>query len=506
MADLFLSYAKADQQRAAKVAEYLEACGWDVFWDAKIRARDDWRQKLETELASAACVTVLWSRHSINSSWVKDEADIASRRGVCLSVMIESITPPLGFGTHQAINLANWYGGSHPKLVELRDAASEVIGRPPLVEDPRVPGRSGWRNPRLQGVAALIVVGALAWPLNKWLSPDPWVNQEIVLDASIGMGEEFADGASRLDAAQEALGRLLLHPDDNLALRSFGAPCFEDAASELLVPFGTSRRERIEAAATSLRPHEQPTLAAAVISALSDVAEFETSRRIVVLAGHADGCVENDIAEIKNHLTALEEKGRSVDYEFRLVAMKPSTADSRRMRAIANALAGDFYTVVNVEELERVLRHVLIFEPSMAHVDALWEIVSGVAQLQNRLVGHLNSRHYDEAEEVLASGLAAHARQEQPFSRLAARRVAPDFERFYSLAAENRTLQIQAFDAAHDWIEAGHQGADVPTVNARIAVWNEAIRAYNANHREMQELTTTMAEEARNRAVTGAEL
>jgi len=67
MADIFLSYARADQERAKQIAEALEARGWSVWWDVSIVAGDRFRSKIAEQLHSAHCVVVLWSRQSIES-------------------------------------------------------------------------------------------------------------------------------------------------------------------------------------------------------------------------------------------------------------------------------------------------------------------------------------------------------------------------------------------------------------------------------------------------------
>ena len=75
MADIFLSYAREDRDRAGIIARLLESGGWRVFWDANIKAKAEWRSVLESELASARAVIVLWSRASVASSWVTEEAE-----------------------------------------------------------------------------------------------------------------------------------------------------------------------------------------------------------------------------------------------------------------------------------------------------------------------------------------------------------------------------------------------------------------------------------------------
>jgi hypothetical protein len=70
--------------------------------------RKRWRETIGRELSEARCVIVLWSKTSIDSSWVQEEADDARRRGVLVPVLIDKVIPPIGFRSVQAADLADW--------------------------------------------------------------------------------------------------------------------------------------------------------------------------------------------------------------------------------------------------------------------------------------------------------------------------------------------------------------------------------------------------------------
>src|SRR5262249_28959 len=110
MSDVFISYAREDQVPAQMVAEALEREGWSIFWDRTIPIGKTWRQTIGQELDDARCVIVLWSKISIESAWVQDEADEAKQRGVLVPILIENVQPPMGFRGVQAAHLENWDG------------------------------------------------------------------------------------------------------------------------------------------------------------------------------------------------------------------------------------------------------------------------------------------------------------------------------------------------------------------------------------------------------------
>jgi hypothetical protein len=74
MADIFISYAKADRALVETLAAMLEAEGWTVWFDRSLKAGDDFRDEIMRELAAARAVIAVWTETSIRSDWVRSEA------------------------------------------------------------------------------------------------------------------------------------------------------------------------------------------------------------------------------------------------------------------------------------------------------------------------------------------------------------------------------------------------------------------------------------------------
>jgi uncharacterized membrane protein YhaH (DUF805 family) len=110
MADIFLSYAREDRDRAAAIAAALEQAGYKSFWDVEIPPGSSWADFLEEKLASSKAAIVLWSKTSTASQWVREEARLARDRGKLIPVIIDGSSPPFGFGEIQAANLSHWQG------------------------------------------------------------------------------------------------------------------------------------------------------------------------------------------------------------------------------------------------------------------------------------------------------------------------------------------------------------------------------------------------------------
>ena len=132
MASIFLSYAHEDKTRAQSLAKALEAEGWSIFWDRTIPTGSTWRDYIGKALHNAKCVVVAWSRASIESDWVHEEADEGRERKILVPVLLEHVKPPLGFRSIQAETLVDWDG--NPSADEFRKLVSDIeqlLGPPP---------------------------------------------------------------------------------------------------------------------------------------------------------------------------------------------------------------------------------------------------------------------------------------------------------------------------------------------------------------------------------------
>ena len=165
MADIFISYANEDRERAGRIASALESCGWSVWWDRKIVVGQAFDKAIELELETAKCVIVLWSQKSIDSEWVKNEAAAGAERGVLVPALIDRVKLPIEFRRRQTADLAGWEGntsqegfqalctGIAAKVTPGKVAASHL---PP---DPVVSGsrqRSRWKWASVPAIAVLL--------------------------------------------------------------------------------------------------------------------------------------------------------------------------------------------------------------------------------------------------------------------------------------------------------------------------------------------------------------
>lgn len=171
MASVFLSYDHDDAGRAAPIASALEKAGHSVWWDRHISGGAEYNDEIEAAVEKADAVVVLWSKRSVRSAWVRDEAAEGRERGKLVPVLIDAIKPPMGFRQFQTIDLSrSGRSLSAAPLQQLLDSIDRIGGDsrtspPASVSGPS--GRFGWPSRRtgvVAGVLALIAIAAvLVW-------------------------------------------------------------------------------------------------------------------------------------------------------------------------------------------------------------------------------------------------------------------------------------------------------------------------------------------------------
>jgi hypothetical protein len=66
VADIFLGYGGPNRDFARWSVNWLEKCGWSVFWDGELHSGQPFDTRIENELDQAGCVVVVWTRDSVN--------------------------------------------------------------------------------------------------------------------------------------------------------------------------------------------------------------------------------------------------------------------------------------------------------------------------------------------------------------------------------------------------------------------------------------------------------
>jgi TolB-like protein/Flp pilus assembly protein TadD len=167
----FLSYARADQAQATKLAKALEESGLDVWWDTLIEGGAAFAKSIEAALESCDAVVVVWSRTSVASDWVLDEAAKGRDLRKLVPVSLDGTLPPLGFRQYHSIDLSRWQGNSADAEIAgvvrgIAAAASQAVDRSPTTAGAQVLAHAFTRRGVLVAAAGTALAGAagfVAW-------------------------------------------------------------------------------------------------------------------------------------------------------------------------------------------------------------------------------------------------------------------------------------------------------------------------------------------------------
>lgn len=216
-AQVFISNANADRHIARRIADLIEAQGYVVWWERNLGAPDS---GAAYAAATAPCLVAIWSRASLSSRWVLEEAEAAATRGALLEVMIDPIVSPLEKPTREPVSLAHWSGEADDSpawktlMARVRSLAGGPQGRPVSRVPLMVASGVG------VAVAAVLtaVVTAPAPQMQEAAAPEPLAKIEPAPRGAGGPAARLAsEPESALPTFQEPVFTPLLTPSEPLA-------------------------------------------------------------------------------------------------------------------------------------------------------------------------------------------------------------------------------------------------------------------------------------------------
>jgi tetratricopeptide (TPR) repeat protein len=121
----YVSYSRLDRDRVGQLVSALESSGCSVWWDREVPSGQRWDEVLRQQLEQARYVLVVWTRNSVESEFVRDEATEALHRNILIPVLMDDVRIPLLFSRIQAALLVDWNGQTtHPEFQRLLQAIS----------------------------------------------------------------------------------------------------------------------------------------------------------------------------------------------------------------------------------------------------------------------------------------------------------------------------------------------------------------------------------------------
>ena len=161
---VFVSYASADRARVQPIIAALEEAGFSVWWDGLIGGGEQFARSIEVPLERALAVVVAWSKNSLGSYWVHDEAARGRDRSRLVPLSLDGSEPPLGFRQFQTIAVGKPRRGGHDAGLDAMLRAVAVLHDQPMPARREAP-REGIDRRTLIGGAGLIAAAAAggAW-------------------------------------------------------------------------------------------------------------------------------------------------------------------------------------------------------------------------------------------------------------------------------------------------------------------------------------------------------
>ena len=297
MASVFLSYDREDAGKARSIATALEKVGHSVWWDMHVRGGTQFAKAIEQALREADAVVVLWSKKSVESAWVRDEAAAGRDTGKLIPVRLDAVEPPLGFRQYQTIDLSRWKGNRRVDVFEeLTRAISGMDSHRSAVPPPALHARTAgrWAVSWLALAVTVVALAAGIWlimrpngsrlvpvvtvasadnsPFSQQLARDLFVklgrlqaidtNPIELVDQDAGRSPDFMFKIGGIPDARQTNATITLTGKDRALLWSKDFETPADRIGDLKQQVGLSAARVLECAtqATSYRKLDQPTL------------------------------------------------------------------------------------------------------------------------------------------------------------------------------------------------------------------------------------------------------
>lgn len=129
MSQIFISYSSKDRTKVKSLARLLEKEKHKVWWDKDIPPGARFDRAISKALDASNCIIVLWTKNSVESDWVLEEAYEGMERDILLPLMIDGTRPPFGYRRIQAIKM-DGFGASSAGVKKLLAALEQYKPKP----------------------------------------------------------------------------------------------------------------------------------------------------------------------------------------------------------------------------------------------------------------------------------------------------------------------------------------------------------------------------------------
>ena len=133
--DVFISYSRADRPLVEPVLARLRDLAISYWIDDQLAPGEPFDRRIDLQVNSCRAHIVAWSPRSVESDWVRSEADKGRHRGTLVPILLEPCSIPMPFGQFHATSLSHWSGEhSDAPWRAVLDVLAQKLGRPGLPE------------------------------------------------------------------------------------------------------------------------------------------------------------------------------------------------------------------------------------------------------------------------------------------------------------------------------------------------------------------------------------
>jgi hypothetical protein len=93
IADVFISYSQRQPEPTEALARDLGRRGYSVWWDTRLLIGDEFSDVIRKRILEAKAVIVIWTSASVNSKYVKAEAQLADEKNKLLPLRSSDVVP-----------------------------------------------------------------------------------------------------------------------------------------------------------------------------------------------------------------------------------------------------------------------------------------------------------------------------------------------------------------------------------------------------------------------------
>ena len=420
MAEVFISYARANEAVSRRVEAGLKSAGFNAWRDDQLPAHQAYGKVIEQRLRGADAVVVLWSNEAAQSEWVRAEADFARTQGKLVQAQLDDTLPPLPFNQIHCADLRGWRGHrKHKGWVKLSESVASVASgeKPKAAEPASEAGRARANRQRvLAAIAALflLVAGAVLFVPRLGSSGDgpPKV---AVLPFEIVGGSDEALVEGIWEDTRQALSRnpqlLVLGPNTSKEIARQGSGAARKAADYLVEVSVRTAANRVRITANLIRTRDGAQIWSQTFDRkLDDIFELqsqiaqEIEGRIrgrlargggrlpenITTNGEVYALYSNARAKVRNRQITLYPE--AIEQLDKVVTMDPNFAPGWATLSIAVRMAAPGKIPKHADHQEAYARRAIALAPNLA---------AGHAAL-----GFALGQHGPEAEAALRRAVA----------------------------------------------------------------------------------------------------